>query len=256
VSFLGVFSGLEGSLEKYIEGFFKDKFKGRVEPAEIAKRLAREMRDRRRVSVNKIYVPNQYTVYLNPSDYDSIATIASLLSGELQEYVKQKAREKRYTLAGLPVVSFAREDSRDAGSMRIESGFSEAPREVEPPEVEEKLLEQTQRFRLTKYNILPEEKPAFTGRFKVEAGPDKGKIFNLGAVSLVVGRRADCDIVLNDSSVSRRHARLEWRGGQYILTDLGSTNGTRVNGIRVVTKVLQPGDTVTLGTTICSFKVE
>ncbi|MDD2554370.1 MAG: DUF3662 domain-containing protein, partial [Desulfotomaculaceae bacterium] len=67
---MGMFSGLEGSLEKYIEGFFKDKISGRVQPADIAKKLAREMRDCKRVSVSNIYVPNEYIVFLHHSDWE------------------------------------------------------------------------------------------------------------------------------------------------------------------------------------------
>lgn len=253
---MGVFSGLEGSLEKYIEGFFKDKFKGRVQPAEIAKRLAREMRDRRRVSVNKIYVPNKFTVYLNASDYDNIATIASSLSKELQEYVNQKAGEKKYTLAGPPVVDFIREDLKEIGYLRIESGFSEELQENEQLEMNEEVLEHTQLFRLTKDVTVAEKAPAVYARLQVIAGPEIGRIINLSKVPQVIGRHSGCDIVLSDSSVSRRQARLERIRGRFAITDLGSTNGTWVNGSRIVSKILEPGDEVALGTTVCTFKVD
>ncbi|MCG9968468.1 DUF3662 and FHA domain-containing protein [Pelotomaculum terephthalicicum JT] len=253
---MGVFSGLEGSLEKYIEGFFKDRFKGRVQPAEIAKKLAREMRDRRRVSVNRIYVPNKFTVHLNASDYDHIAAIASAFSGELQEYVNQKAREKKYTLAGPPAVDFVREELEETGFIKIESGFSEAPPEDEPAEADAGVLEHTQLFRLAKDITVVEKTPAVYARLKVEAGPEKGRIINLSKASQVIGRHAGCDIVLNDFSVSRRQARLEWVQGRFAITDLGSTNGTWVNGSRIVSKVLEPGDEVALGTTVCAFKVD
>ncbi|MDF9408156.1 DUF3662 domain-containing protein [Pelotomaculum isophthalicicum JI] len=253
---MGVFSGLEGSLEKYIEGFFKDKFKGRIQPAEIAKRLAREMRDRRRVSVNKIYVPNKFTVYLNASDYDNIATIASSLSKELQEYVNQKAGEKKYTLAGPPVVDFVREEIEEIGYMKIESGFSEELPENEPLETNEEVLEHTQLFRLTKDVTVVEKAPAVYARLQVIAGPETGRIINLSTVPQVIGRHSGCDIVLSDSSVSRRQARLERIRGRFTITDLGSTNGTWVNGFRIMSKVLEPGDEVAMGTTVCAFKVD
>lgn len=253
---MGVFSDLEGSLEKYIEGFFKGKYKEHVEPAEIAKRLAREMRDHRRVSINKVYVPNQYTVHLNPAEYDQISTIASTLSRELQDYVKQKAIEKKYALTGPPAVNFSRDDLRRAGSVRIDSGFSEAPPEVEQPEMEKIPLEQTQRFCLAKGATGIEKKLGSSGWLQIEGGPERGKFFNLDKGSLLLGRRAGCDIIFSDSSVSRRHAQIEWSRGQYSIIDLGSTNGTKVNGVRVTSRVLEPGDTVVLGATICTFKVK
>lgn len=252
---MGVFSGLEGSLEKYIEGFFKGKFKGRVQPAEIAKKLAREMRNCRRVSVNRIYVPNQYTVCLNPSDYDHIASIAAVLSKELQEYVKQKAGEKKYTLAGPPVVDFAREELMAAGLFRIQSGFSEMLPEDGPPAADE-VLEHTQLFRPVRDVAVVDKIPEVNARLQVKAGPEMGKVINLGTLPQVIGRHSGCDIVLRDISVSRRHARLVWRQGQYTISDLGSTNGTWVNGLRIVTKVLAPEDEVAFGTTVCILKVD
>lgn len=250
----GMFSGLEGSLEKYIEGFFKDKFGGRVQPVEIAKRLAREMRDSRRVSIHYIYVPNEYTVHLHPSDWDNISTFGSLLAKELQEYIKQKAGEKKYTLAGPPAVKFARDETLTAGSMRLDSAFSEAPPGEE--QQEEEPIEHTQRFQPVKDPLPVETAPLVYGVLHVEAGPAAGRKINLSAVSISMGRREGCDIVFNDTSVSRRHALLELHRGRYTLTDAGSTNGTWVNGVKVTSKVLEPGDVVTLGTTVCTFKVE
>lgn len=254
---MGVFSGLEGSLEKYIEGFFKDKFKGRVQPAEIAKKLAREMRDRRRVSVNKIYAPNIFTVYLSAGDFDNFATITATLSRELQGYVSQKARDKRYTLAGPPEVDFVRDENGKTGIMRIESGFSESLPEREPEAwPEEEALEHTQLFHLSKDIAVAEKKPVVYARLEVEAGPDKGRIINLTKASQIIGRHSGCDVVLRDSSVSRRQIKLEWSGNSFTISDLGSTNGTWVNGSRIVSKILEPGDEVALGTTVCVYKVD
>lgn len=253
---MGVFSGLEGSLEKYVDGFFKDNFGGRVQPVDIAKRLAREMRDCRRVSISNIYVPNLYTVFLHPADCENIATFSTLLSKELGEYVTKKAAEKRYTLAGPPSVKFEQDQGLPAGGLRVSSEFSEAPPEKENAAPDENPIEFTQRFLPVKeYSRVEATTPA-RGSLRVNDGPDQGKVFQLKAASIVLGRHEDCDIVLNDSSVSRRHARLELNRGRYCIVDLGSTNGTIVNGIRISTKVLEPGDTVILGTTACTFKVE
>lgn len=252
---MGVFSGLEGSLEKYIEGFFKDKLKGRVQPAEIAKGLVREMRDRRRVSVNKIYVPNKFTVYLNAADFDNIATIASSLARELQGYVTQKARGKKYTFASPPLVEFVKETTEEAGLMRIESGFSEALPDNESTSVDEGTLEHTQLFRLNKNTVVAEKKETVYARLEVDAGPDRGKIINLSKASQIIGRHSRCDIVLGDSSVSRRQASLEWNGDGFAVTDLGSTNGTWLNGARIISEMLEDGDEIAFGTTVCIYRV-
>ncbi|TEB17907.1 Glycogen accumulation regulator GarA [Pelotomaculum sp. FP] len=253
---MGVFSGLEGSLEKYIDSFFKDNFGGRVQPVDIAKKLAREMRDARRVSIRNIYVPNLYTVFLHPADCENIATFSSLLAKELGDYVTKKAAEKKYTLTGPPSVKFEQDQALPAGGLRIAGEFSESPPEKEHTAPDEKPIEHTQRFRPVKEYSRGEAVSPACGSLRVNDGPDRGKVFQLKAASIVLGRHESCDIVLNDSSVSRRHARLELHRGRYTIVDLGSTNGTMVNGVRIGTKVLEPGDTVILGTTTCSFKVE
>lgn len=253
---MGVFSGLEGNLEKYIDSFFKDNFGGRVQPVDIAKKLAREMRDSRRVSITNIYVPNQYTVFLPPADFENVSTLSSMLAKELEEYVTKKAAEKRYTLAGPPSVKFEQDQELSAGGLRVTSEYSEAPPEKESTNPDEKPIEQTQRFRPVKEYTKVETTSPASGSLRVVKGPDQGKVFQLKEATIVMGRHEGCDIVLNDSSVSRHHARLELHRGRYTIEDLGSTNGTMVNGIKIGTKVLEPGDTVIIGTTTCSFKVE
>lgn len=253
---MGWFTGLEGNLEKYIEGFFKNKTGMGIQPVEIAKKIAREMRDHRRVSISKVYVPNQYTVHLHPSEWENIASFSSLLAKELQEYARQKAVEKKYTLAGTPLVKFVLDEELEAGNIKVESVFSETNTGEESSFTGEDNIEHTQRFMPVKDNAGTGTGAKIYGRLQVNDGPDKGKAFELKAVSIVIGRREDCDIVFQDTSISRRHARLELHRSRYTVSDLESTNGTMVNGVRIGKKVLEPGDVLVLGATICTFKVD
>lgn len=253
---MGMFSGLEGSLEKYIEGFFKDKISGRVQPVDIAKKLAREMRDHKRVSISSIYVPNEYTVFLHHSDWESIFTFSGALASELQEYISYKAAEKKYSLTGRPLIKFVSDGNIAAGSIIVESCFSEAPPEDEKSDVECKPLEHTQRFTPVKDRLPPEAPPLVYAKLRIESGPARVKIFDLNKVSMVIGRREDCDIVLSDDSISRSHARLDLHQGVYTIHDLGSTNGIKVNGDKITARALKSGDVITLGATVCTFKVE
>ena len=241
-------------MEKYIEGFFKDKFKSRVQPAVIAKRLAREMRDRKRVGINKIYVPNSFSVYLNAEDFESISTLALSLSKELQDYVSQKAEEKQYTLAGAPVVEFVMEENEETGYIHIVSSFSEDM--PEPVAQDEKVLEQTQTFTLTNEMIAFKQRERRNPWLEVAVGPERGRIIQISKSYQLVGRHSGCDILLRDSSISRRQARLELDGDSVVIEDLGSANGTWVNGVRISRKTLTPGDEIALGTTVCIFKVD
>ncbi|SHI50534.1 FhaA domain-containing protein [Desulfofundulus thermosubterraneus] len=259
---MGLFSGLEGSLEKYIEGFFRDKFKGRVQPLEMAKRLAREMRDRKRVSISRIYVPNEFTIYLHPEDYRAVSSIAPLLARELQDYLSQKAQEKNFTLVAPPRVEIQEDAAVPEGQMRIEGRFGEAvyipgAEEARPAGNREGEFEDTLEYQPARHTApVPVITAGPRARLVVKAGPQEGKVFTLRPSTMVIGRRDTCDVVLSDGSVSRRHAQLEYRGGEYVITDLGSTNGVYVNGVRVNTKVLAPGDTIKMGATLCVFEVE
>ena len=247
---VGVLSNLEGNLEKYIEGFFKDKSGNRVEPVEIARRLFREMRDQKKVSVSHVYAPNEYAVFLHISDHDRLSQFGLKLAEELEEYVRQKALEKRYTLTGRPLVKLSPDEALSPGTVRLEAGFSVDPAD----EVREDEIGKTQPFKPLKE--MAAVRPGSGAVLTVDAGPDRGKVFALKRFPQTLGRHAEIDIVLNDSSVSRRHARLERQGGRCVIIDLGSTNGVKVNGVKIERMALTSGDVVTIGTTVFTFKVE
>jgi len=257
---MGFFSGLEGGLEKYIEGFFRDKFKGRVQPLDIAKRLAREMRDRKRVSVNLVYAPNEYEVYLSQEDWESISYLAEALSSELQDYLHQKAGESDLTLVAPPRVRFFQDAEIKPGQVRVCGKFGNSPgAPVDPGEA----MDQAPEFEDTlNYQPVRDTAPVpvvgTTPRYVLEVreGPLAGKIYRLEGFPVLLGRRDSCDIALPDESVSRRHARLEPRDGGWVLTDLNSSNGTFVNGVRIRSTALAPGDSVKLGATLCAFRVD
>ncbi len=252
---MGFLSGLEGGLEKYIEGFFRDKFKGRVQPLDIAKRLAREMRDRKRVSVNLVYAPNEYEVFLSPDDWESISYLAEALSAELQDYLRQKAEEKDFTMIALPRVRFFQDSDLRAGQIRVSGKFGGGTGSAAENEVSE--FEDTLNYQPARDTApVPVVSPTPRYILEVREGPLAGKVFRLEGYPVVLGRRESCDIVLPDESVSRRHARLELQKGGWVVTDLNSSNGTFVNGVRVRSTSLSPGDTVKLGATLCVFKVD
>ncbi|GAB6157377.1 DUF3662 and FHA domain-containing protein [Desulfotomaculum varum] len=257
-----LFSGLESSLEKYIEGFFKDKFSAdaRVQPTDIAKKLARAMRDKRRVSVSHVYVPNEYTVKLHATDYQVISPMAALLSEELADYLVQKAAEKKFTLVGRPRITFVEGENLVAGDIVIESKFGvpdtgQMAEPVGPTPAVPADNQDTRDYRpLSDTAPLFDLKPKYSAVLVVEEGKDAGKEFPLTDYRTSIGRRDTCDIVLTDSSVSRRHAQIEKTGGRFWLTDLNSTNGTYVNGLPVDKTELTTGDVITVGNTVLVFK--
>jgi pSer/pThr/pTyr-binding forkhead associated (FHA) protein len=83
--------------------------------------------------------------------------------------------------------------------------------------------------------------------------PDGSRVA-IGDEPVSIGRQAECDVVLEDTNVSRRHAEVRRQGDEYVLVDLGSTNGSKVNGTRVKQQALSDGDEITLGKTLIRFE--
>lgn len=270
---MGFLTKLEKLSEKYIEGFFKNKFAAHIQPAEIAKLLLREMRDNKNVSVSKVYVPNEYLVLLSQADWETIYSVQHSLSEELQEYLKQKAADKGYEMVGEARVTFEMGEDLPMGTVYVKTHFSEEiPQEhqVEKekfPEPAQDLAQSTliadkARF----YNSVPEIKSQGTLTRKdaeplpaavlvVKLGTRDGLKYPLGRRGVIIGRRRTSDIRIEDTNVSRVHASIDCVGEEYFLTDLGSTNGTYVNGARINKKQLAAGDLIRIGTTILEFKV-
>ncbi|KFD42068.1 hypothetical protein HY02_06725 [Peptococcaceae bacterium SCADC1_2_3] len=259
---MGLFLSIEGSLEKYIEKFFHDKYKGRVHPLEIAKKLTREMRDRKRVSINHTYVPNKYLVYLYPEDLQAVIPIVPLLTRELKDYVEKKAAEKKHILIAPPQIFFQADENLETGQLHVEGSFEEVKInkgvgvENEPPLAEKKEEDEknTLCFKPIK-NVIPAQNnfPEPKGQLILNTGTAVGKTFYLKTSPMIIGRHDSCDIILNDHSVSRHQAKIEYQQGKYILTDLESTNGTFVNGKKITTHPLKAGDTIKAGTSLLLF---
>ncbi|WP_041274552.1 FhaA domain-containing protein [Desulforamulus reducens] len=259
------FSALESSLEKYIEGFFKEKFSSDalVQPTDIAKKLARAMRDKRRISVTNVYVPNEYDIILHTSDYSYIQPMVPLLTKELVDFLVENATEKKFTLVSVPILRFLENEDLKPGDIIIESKFgvnesgesvAQIPLIKETDELE-KEKEETRAFEpLSDTAPLRISKIPYSASLLVEEGNDMGKEFPLGDYRSSIGRRDTCDIVLNDSSISRRHAQIEKKNNRFCLSDLNSTNGTYVNGIPIDRTELTTGDVITLGNTVLVFK--
>lgn len=261
---MGFFSKLEKLSEKYIEGFFRQKFAGQLQPAEIARRLVREMRDRRTVSVSHTYVPGEFAVFVSAGDYENIGSFAAGLTAELADFVAAKAAERGYVLAGGPKVTIEPDGTLGPGQLRIVSKFGSPPPENHRPAAGETTLVAS-RERINSMpgtndgfdrtmTRLPALQPA-KAMLVVKSGPKDAYDFPLGKHGITVGRRRSNDLCLLDTGISRDHARIDFQDGGYFITDLGSTNGTIVNGAKISSRKLVPGDSIKLGATWLEFRV-
>jgi len=211
----------EERLERLVEGTLSKPFRSTLQPIEIGRRLTREMDLHRRVGVRGLIAPNSFTVTLSPADVDRFANFIDALSRELADAAREHARIEGYSFVG-PVDVQVYEGTRlRPGRFVVTAEVVEGPEEAPFAEL-----------------VLPD-----------------GSHFPLGEGPVTLGRLPECDVVLNDPNVSRRHAEFRRTADGVVVTDLGSTNGTRVNGVPVREQQLVSGDEVTVGSTTLVFEL-
>jgi len=252
---MSVLRSLESKIAGLVEGTFSRAFRSEVRPVEIARKLAREMDEHRSLSVSRVYVPNEFAVYLSPEDRERFAEFEDGLRGELAGYLLEHARGERYVLISRPVIEFRTDDRLHLGEFGIQARLvhvdESAPASPEQGDSGHTMVYSTaERLR----GPLEEHAPARRLRAFVLV---EGRRVLVGEDGAVVGRSRDCEIVVSDPNVSRRHAEIRPSGGSWVVGDLGSTNGVRVNGERIDRpQALAAGDRVELGTAELTFETE
>jgi Protein of unknown function (DUF3662)/FHA domain len=256
-----VFRTIESKIEGLFEGVFGRAFRTHVQPIELARKLAKEMDDHRTVSVSRVYVPNEYTIYLSPADREQFSGYEESLVGELQEYLAEHARRERYALLTAPDVLVTTDDDLAVGEFGIATRMVAAdgaaaelpgapPPEAPPPELQVGEPGQTMIYRAP---APVDDAPPPPAEPEVVTLTVAGRKEEVTLPRLVLGRSRACDVYVADLNVSRRHAELRQEGATYWIVDLGSTNGTVVNGKRVERERLRDGDKITLGSTEIVF---
>ena len=248
-----VLRSIESKIEGLVEGVFGRAFRTHVQPIELARKLVKEMDDHRNVSVSRVYVPNEYTVYLSPADRKQFDGYEDALVGELQEYLAEHARRERYALLDPPRVLVTTDDDLAVGEFGIATRLvaGEEPPSSPPPELPVAEPAQTMIYR-TPEPTVPDAPPPEPQR-EVITLTVAGREHEVTKPSVVLGRSREADVRVDDVNVSRRHAELRQEGAAYWIVDLGSTNGLEVNGKRVDRKRLRDGDRITLGSTEVVF---
>jgi hypothetical protein len=235
---------------------FSRAFSSQVQPVEIARKLAKEMDAHRTASVSQVYVPNQYMVYLSRQDHGRLEGYESSLEQELSAYLLEHARRRDYALLTRPEVSLETDDRLRLGEFGIQTRLVKPPpRQGEKPVQGEE--GQTMVYSAPKQQQKKSRQPGarLVDTRAIVSLDDRRYV--LEGPTAVLGRSKECDCVFRDPNMSRRHAELR-RGptGDWQVVDLGSTNGVKVNGRRVESSRLSPGDEVTLGTTKFVFDIE
>lgn len=203
--------GFEDRLERLVEGSLTMPFRGPMQPIEISHRMLREMDLGRRVGVRGLLAPNHFAVSISKDDLDRFEGFTDALVHELAESARQHALNEGYSFTGPVEVELFESKRLKSGKVDIAASFSEG--DVRPT------------------LVLPD-----------------GTSLPIGRSPIVIGRLPECGVVLSDTNVSRRHAQVAMDDGEIMVSDLGSTNGTFVNGRRVTRAAIRPGDELSIGT--------
>ena len=252
---------LEAKLGGLVEGAFGRAFKTSVQPVELAHKLAKEMEENQMASVSRVYVPNHYRVFLSPQDREQFSSYEPALRKELSDYLLEHARQEGLALTSRPQVEFHTDERLDLGEFGIQAQLLSPPEEEEEeerPGAPEPAAPSAGDFGHTMVyspdRAVRRLEPVLDHRQALLVGEGQRSV--LSGSRVTVGRSRECNVVVSDPNVSRRH--LELRRGEegWSVVDLGSTNGMKVNGRRVPEARLRPGDRITIGVTDLTFELE
>jgi len=271
---MSVLRSLESKIAGLVEGTFSRAFRSEVRPVEIARKLAREMEEHKSFSVSRTYVPNEYRVFLSPRDRERFADYEDVLVSELTGYLLEHARRERLVLVSRPVVEFETDDRLGLGEFGIQTRVvapespaaherlgdpghdDEDPPEPMPGGGQAESSGRTMIYSTAGRVAEPLEERA-RSRNETALLLMAGRRLVVGPTGVTMGRSRQCDVMVDDPNVSRNHAEIRPRGGSWVFSDLGSTNGSRLNGRRLeAPEVLKPGDEIELGTTVLKFVLE
>jgi hypothetical protein len=279
---MGVFRSIEHRIESLVEGAFGRAFRSHVQPVELARKLAREMDEHKTVSVSRVYVPNEYVLYLSPADKEALPPPDALVT-ELSDYLAEHARREGYALLSTPRVLLETDSDLAIGEFGIATRMVQrqrpepsdavpaaapstpappaaappVPTPPVPPVVPAATVGATKIFKPP-----PAETAAVSAADAEELGLARmpaalvidGKRHELTRAATVLGRSKECDLPIDDANISRRHAEIRREDGAYWIVDLGSTNGIEVNGRRVERTKLLNQDRIVLGRTDALFE--
>lgn len=265
---MNLLARFEEVAENLFTGMFKKNNNSRLQPVELAKELVRIMQKNKQVSISQVYVPNVYRVFLHSNDWSPFANFGDAFLIELSKYLHAEGKKSGFTFLSKPSIELHSDDTVKPHEMFIEVDFDDSIEvlwddddeyEEESQESNESMdwREQTNIFQgELPYNLLNSSENSRKIRYVLEIiqGPDSGKTFPLDGGDFHIGRHGQCEIVLKDPEISRRHLKLSRMGEDWVIDDLGSTNGTWLNGQRIAKQKLSLGDRIEIGQTVFSLR--
>jgi hypothetical protein len=259
---MSVLRNLEAKLTDLVEGTFGRVFRSEVRPVELARKLVREMDEHKTVSLSRTYVPNEYIVYLSPEDRSRLESLEDQLIEELSAYLLEHARSERLALPSRPQIQFRTDERLALGEFgiqarRVRPSEGSASEDPELPAPAQAAHGNTMIYSTAGRLRGPVEEAQGVRPTRALLLAD-GRRHVIPPGGALVGRSRECDVMLSDANVSRRHAEvLPGAAGTWTISDLGSTNGVLVNGRRIEgAEQLHAGDRIALGTAEIGFALE
>lgn len=259
---MSVLQRFEKRLEGLVEGAFAKVFKGVVHPVEILNAMQREAEAHKAILAGgRTLVPNRYVIDLSPYDHSRLAPYAAALAQELAQSQAEFIGEQAWTVYGDVIVEIERGEGLDTGMFRVTAEVFSGEAAAPPPPPPPPPAPHHGQPPAPAYSPYDQPmgypgSPQPVGMRNVRLVSGDGRSYPLNIGSTVIGRGDQATLRLPDVGISRRHARLDYDGTQVVLTDLGSTNGTMVNGQRISAVALNPGDMIQIGTTTLTFRAD
>lgn len=249
---MGVLQDFERRLEGAVEGFFARAFRSGLQPIDLARAIQRYAQDNRHVTEDGVVVPNVYHLAISSRDADRLSTYGEQLAAELAGLVERTATEKDWRLRGPAQVDIDTGDVRPGQyelTGRVKAGPRPEPAPSRPAPAPAPPPATSAPAAGGETMVVP--RSSATPQLQA---PD-GQVLQLRAGRHTIGRLADCDLHLDDTTVSREHAAVVRRGETWWVLDLGSTNGTRVNGVSAAEHPLSDGDHIEVGEVDVTYRV-
>ena len=273
------FAAIERFFERLFERPSARLFRARLQPLQLQRRIERAMESERLATADRTLVPNRFVVHLNPADLEGFGDMTESLASELADGALVFARTRRYMLVDRPRVALLADPSVERTDIRVVARFADpiaghdrpASEPSPDPAIDRRaaasatgLRSAGARPRAEGGNVAVHgDTMVFTvprpsapaARLRVIDRDRHEQVHEFDGSGLTIGRAADNDLVVADSRVSRHHARITGRRGTLVYADLGSTNGSRVNGVQVGELVLGAGDRIEIGDTVIVVEV-
>ena len=275
---MGVFDRVERGLERAVHGVFAKAFKSEVQPVEIASAIRRAMDDRATtIGHGRTFVPNLFTIELAPTDFERLTNFSDMLTDELVASAQEHAESQRYQPGGPIRVNFLSRQDLETGVFAVRPATAKAAggSAVIPPAPPSASLQSAPPVSAAGGAVAPgtasapspitHHEPAASAHRRTQPAQRPwldvdGDHYPLLAAITILGRDNSADVILDDPGISRQHTEIRVTSdGPHLVTnirDLGSTNGTFVNGERITSQRLADGDRVNVGRTVLTFRAE